>query len=174
MYRDKLIKRLENKESITLRDFKRCIGEDLYQEYLNELEFYKELKQHPKEIKEYIRRFKQVNIANTRSENYSLKKIGRKINVMERLRNESDKLTNLLIEYLNEILQTQPILEMYFDEVKSEIINFEDLPKIQRNIPTKREIKLRILKTPDIKNKSVSEQTNLRRRKEINTEGFKF
>lgn len=174
MNKSDLIKKLESKKSINLRDFRKIVGEDLYQEYLNELEFYKELKQYPKEIKEYIRRFKQVNIANTRYNNYSLKKIGRKDDVIERLSIEVVKLTHTLIEYLNEILQTQPILNMYFDEVKSEIINFEDLPKIQRNIPTKREIKLRILKTPDIKNKSVPEQTNLRRRKEINSEDFKF
>jgi len=152
-----LLGKLKSGQEITLRDFKSVLGKDEYAEYeamwANEKDKREVVK--PKKILEYEKRLREVKLSHTRNEKHRQNYGSSQRSVV--LENETQHLTERLIEFWNDIVSSDSSLMIWFDRGGTKNLSIEDLPHVIYSKSyykqsdgfftkrTKREIKIEIL-----------------------------
>ena len=152
-----LLGKLKSGQEITLRDFKSVLGKDEYAEYeaiwANEKDKREAVK--PKKILEYEKRLREVKLSYARHEKHRQNYGSSQKSVA--LENETQHLTERLIEFWNEIVSSDSSLMIWFDRGSTKSLSIEDLPHVIYSKShykksdgfltkrTKREIKIEIL-----------------------------
>ncbi len=152
-----LLGKLKSGQEITLRDFKSVLGKDEYAEYeamwANEKDKREVVK--PKKILGYEKRLREVKLSHARNEKHRQNYGSSQRSVV--LENETQHLTERLIEFWNDIVSSDSSLMIWFDRGGTKNLSIEDLPHVIYSKSyykqsdgfftkrTKREIKIEIL-----------------------------
>jgi hypothetical protein len=154
---NELLGKLKNGQEITLRDFKSVLGKDEYEEYEAMWAYEKDKREtvKPKKILEYEKRLREVKLSQARYEKHRQSYGSSHRSVA--LENETQHLTERLIEFWNDIVSSDSSLMIWFDRGSTKNLSIEDLPHVIYSKSyykqsdgfftkrTKREIKIEIL-----------------------------